>query len=49
MVCAIGIGVIGVVGYTVKAVSYPVFTRLLGLNNLNEDWTSFFTIKILKI
>lgn len=37
MVCGIGIGVIGVIGYGVKAITYPVFTRLLGLNNLNED------------
>ena len=35
--CGIGIGVIGIVGYTIKAVSYPTFTRLLGLNNINED------------
>ena len=43
--CGIGIGVIGIVGYTIKAVSYPTFTRLLGLNNINEDW--YFIIKII--
>ena len=41
MATSIGMVAIGFSGYIIKAISYPIFTKLGGMSNIIEDWSQF--------